>query len=275
MIFLILIFVLLLFTFLIRYYYYKSFEHYDKISSTKTTTTNKENRIEIIPYEKNLQENTCIIYLHGGGFFTGKAETSSPLLQQYSEECQLPVYLLKYPLNTNFENCFYFILAEIVKINEKDIILIGSSAGVYWIFIISLYLNSIQFKQKEKLTSYNINKTVLGLISLCGLINFKQKKNLMQNLYVDLNLWTTSILKSPIDICPYLKEISNVPLLMIDSTGNLLSFSNQIDLVETIFSQSEIYLYENKPHNFMFNKDKEGLECKNIVVNFIKNLIGL
>lgn len=250
----------------------------------KVAETQIGNKILLSPVcEDDLNEekinniNTAIVYIHGGSFFTGRAIASTSLMSRWCGATECKTYLVKYPVHNDYVSTLGWFVSELIDIPENNIILVGSSAGSFWCLYIMLYIYSKKFKIQLN-TQYkpNLDKNILGFISLCGILDIESEHRVGKWLF-PTRKFIEKIIGRALNPYSYKKELDHVPFLLVDSRNRILNFSNQIANLqnERQFRQANttlVYIYTDLPHNFIYDWSfPEAQEMSNIVVNFIKD----
>lgn len=217
--------------------------------------------------------NCALVYIHGGSFFTGKAKASVSIAKQWARATNLKVYLLKYPTNCSAEKTLIYMLSQLMQMAERDLFLIGSSAGTFWAMYIALYIKSPIFKARITDNAVAVDKQILGIVSLCGIIDINYKHKVGW-LFFKVGPFVRSIIGPALNPYDYITDLDQVRLLLIDTRNGLLNFADQVIAIQSDRLSrgivTETYIFQNLPHNFVYNwKYQEAKQAFNMIIFFI------
>ncbi|MCR4660881.1 MAG: alpha/beta hydrolase [Clostridia bacterium] len=165
-----------------------------KYGNTKYQTAN-------ILFRKDLKEKVkpVFIYIHGGGFISGKKNMRNQYVQNYAK-LGFFVYSIDYTISpqavypVSLQDCFnaldYLVsLKDEYKIDLSYVVIAGESAGGYYITQIASLLNDYDRMNRIGIT-FNSRSVIniKAIVSICGAFNIQRMTdpNKLQNKFPDI-----------------------------------------------------------------------------------------
>lgn len=223
------------------------------------TVSEGNTAIQIIPNVVSTKRNP-IVFIHGGAFIIGNANTSLNLGAYLSTKLQVPVYLLKYAnMVDNIAMVQRLVMSSKELLGTKNFNLMGDSAGVFLGLQMLLYDSDLM-------------KQCGSLVSFCGLLSSLSGSFLGRNIHSSM-AWLVGDIDEKLEPFKNLESFT-FPALLIDSSLKTSSFAEQaLYWTETRKTFSSLFLYPNKPHCFIYDaRDSDAQTAISYTIEWISSL---
>lgn len=254
-------------------YYANGWKEWPEPDHDKIIITTTEEDHYIIRPKNQTKIKTSIINLHGGAFYFGNAKSDNnmlaKILQEFDDE-SIAIYNLNYPLGgeSSFPEPIRSILFSISKLVNPDskIILMGTSAGAFYVSIIAMLKHTPNMFESLKLDTKFLNSlTINGLYLLSPYLdttnNYLSRFGNIDKFWLE-SLYPFSTLKMATRYNPML-ILDLYTQIQIDNfyesfviDGDNISFTNQsVEFAERV--NGSLKIYADCTHGFYYNYDLE------------------
>ena len=258
----------------------KMYRKVDELTNPNTVSKNDFNDIMILNTKVrifNKKNKKILIYLHGGGWVSGSINTHANICKKLSDELDVCVMSIDYKLAPEYKFPVAIkeikgICKEIIKDN-KDVAIMGDSAGANLAFAVATSDKSLQFKEiilaypatqtdytsktKFKSVIKNSGKTLLTKESLRDYLSlYLKKESDYKNKYVNLlkNNWLFGL--PPVTIITgSFDPLHDEGVVLKEKLERFLVKVRHLDL-------------ENAPHGFLTNLIDH--KYTNMTIEFLK-----
>ncbi|MCT3924049.1 alpha/beta hydrolase [Elizabethkingia anophelis] len=247
------------------------------------------NKFDIwLPPNRNAEHTKLFIFIHGGSFITGDKRQShymniiNALINEFPN-CAIATVnyrvgntmLLDKPI-LDIQNAVHYIIekSKEMNISNKDVILVGESAGSYLAFFEA-------FRRDNNLGNY---KSIKAVVSLCGFAKLLPNTDKNTTLANRLAIQALSVKipnlnyseYSPIKRIPDLIKSNDLPevYLFYGESDETISGSNSRDIYNVIKTNANIKdTTKYYIHSFPNQKHTMDMETKAIIASILKEKI--
>lgn len=224
----------------------------------------------------NNESNKIILYLHGGSYINESSIFHLRFVDKLSYMSNIDIYYPIYPLapNHTYKDAYLLILKLYKKLlkENKEIILMGDSAGGGLALGFAMYLKKLNIKLPNKLVL--LSPWVDITLSNPSIEEFEKNDPMLScyGLVEYAKLWAGDLDLKDYKLSPINGDLSNLPDTLIFTGTNEILYPDLILFDKKLQKnkvKSELIIGKNMNHVYpLYIKKKESLEK---IINFILN----
>ena len=247
-----------------------------KILIKSKISKEKINNFDVYHFFNTSKNNNAIIYLHGGAYINNPNIFHIMYIDKIVKKTNIDVYLPIYPLapNHNCEEAYDFLLKLYKKLinEEKNIIIMGDSAGGGLALGFTIYLNELMIKQPIKIIL--ISPWVDVTMSNSDIKKYEKNDPMLSSYgLIEIGkIWKGNLDIKDYRVSPIYNEFKNIPLSLIIVGTNEILYPDIIMLYKKIVKNNNSKLIIGKNLNHIFPLYHIGKIRKyfNEIIEFIK-----